>query len=159
MWGPQARTLMQIQVHRQCCSQCSESSVSGLCLACIWGVLNPLCTLHSWLVYCMCTAGCQTFQKGPVDGWNNLFFVWAKFFISVDNICSQFSIGNISSLLFCFCLCLCSSWLEMAFNSEVFYICLISSMVFGSEGLFQLSCGFDNESRMFVEITSHFLLP
>lgn len=46
----------------------------------------------------------------------------------------------------------------MAFNSEVFYVCLVSSMVFGSEGLFQLSCGLDGESRMFVDITSGFLL-
>lgn len=83
-------------------------------------------------------------------------FIWEKFIISVGNVCSQLSVGKTPSLLF---VCVCAPpALEIAFDSEVFYVSLVSSMVFGSEGLFQLSCGLDKESRIFVDITSGFLL-
>lgn len=48
--------------------------------------------------------------------------------------------------------------LELAVNSELVRICWISGIVLGSERYFQRSCGFDKESRMFVDITSGYLL-
>lgn len=85
----------------RCKYRCTDSARASVVNPVHLGCIEPaLCTPRSQLVCCTCTAGCQMFQKVPINGWNHLFFIWTKFLISVDNICSQFSVGKISSLLF-----------------------------------------------------------
>lgn len=101
----------EVPRHKPWCKcRCTDSARASVVNPVHLGCIEPaLCTLCSQLVWCSCISGCQMFQKGPLNGWNNLF-IWTKFVNSVDNICSPFSEGKISSLLFLFLYVLLLPW-------------------------------------------------
>lgn len=95
MWGPQA------QVHRQ--RQQHDSGASGVYWTC------SVCSAQTACVLCM-HSRLPDVSEGANKWLKPSLFIWAKFIFSVDNVCSQLSIGKTPSLLFLFVLVLLLPW-------------------------------------------------